>query len=92
MRFVPLGSVSTTEALTASCPSRNTVARMGIASPTTALAGYAPPSITGDTLCTGIRSKIAPSDGLLMVTAGAPPGEVSGGSVEAGNADAVEPA
>src|SRR5205823_67660 len=54
-RSLPSGSVSTTEALTASCPSRKTVARIGMDSPTTALAGYAPPSITGETFVTGIR-------------------------------------
>ena len=37
-RSLPLGSVSITDALTASWPSRNTVARIGIDSPTTALA------------------------------------------------------
>ena len=36
---LPSGSVRTTEALTASWPSRNTVARTGNASPTAALAG-----------------------------------------------------
>ena len=39
IRSLPLGSVSTTDALTASWPSRKTVARIGIDSPTTALAG-----------------------------------------------------
>ncbi len=38
-RSLPLGSVSTTDAWTASWPSRKTVARIGIDSPTTAFAG-----------------------------------------------------
>src|SRR5215211_6961539 len=90
-RWLPLGSVSTTEALTASWPSRNTAARIGIDSPTTALAGYAPPSISGDTLWTGMRSKIAPNIGLSMVTVGLPAGEGSGGVVAAWDEDSVEP-
>jgi len=69
-RSFPFGSVSTTDALTASWPSRNTVARIGMDSPTTAFAGYAPASMTGDTLCTGMRSMGAPSRGLLKVTLG----------------------
>jgi len=68
-RSLPSGSVSTTEALTASCPSRKTVALIGIDSPTTALAGYAPPSITGETLVTGIRSISVPRAGGSMTTA-----------------------
>ena len=38
-RSVPSGPVRTTVAFTASCPSRNTVARIGTASPTVAFAG-----------------------------------------------------
>src|SRR5699024_2035306 len=47
--------MSTTEPPTCSWPSRNTVARTGITSPTTALAGQRPPSMTGNTSTTGIR-------------------------------------
>ena len=38
-----------------SCPSRKTVARIGMTSPTTALAGQRPSSTTGKTSVTGIR-------------------------------------
>ena len=51
----------TIDALTASWPSRNTVARTGIRSPGTAFAGYAPPSMTGETFATGTRPTGAPS-------------------------------
>jgi len=52
---VPSGRVSTAVAATASWPSRKTVARIGMASPTTALVGQRPPSMTGWTARTGIR-------------------------------------
>jgi hypothetical protein len=81
-RSLPSGSVSTTDALTASCPSRKTVARIGMDSPTTALAGYAPPSITGETLVTGIRSINVPRTGCSITTAAAT-------SVGAGSATAA---
>ena len=91
-RRLPFGSVSTTEALTASWPSRNTVARIGMDSPTTAFAGYAPPSITGDTLCTGMRSMGVPSTGWLMMTVGRAAAAVAGVSAEAwGAEDSAEP-
>jgi len=51
----PVGSVSTTLAFTASCPSRYTVAVMSNSSPTTDLAGRLPPSTVGKTSATGIR-------------------------------------
>jgi hypothetical protein len=91
-RSAPFGSVSTTEAFTASWPSRNTVARIGMDSPTTAFAGYAPPSMTGDTLCTGMRSMGVPSAGVLMVTLGWAASVVAGFSVEAWmDEDSAEP-
>src|SRR5690606_32557397 len=51
----PSGSLSTTLAATASCPSRNTVAETSNASPTTALAGLLPHSTDGRTSRTGMR-------------------------------------
>ena len=60
-RSAPLGSTRTAVAATASWPSRNTVARMGTASPTTALAGQRPASTTGDTDRTGIRPITGPT-------------------------------
>ena len=51
----PEGSVSTTEALTASWPSRKTVAVTSNSSSTTALAGRAPSSTLGLTSRTGMR-------------------------------------
>ncbi len=53
----PSGSVSTTVALTASCPSRKTVAKTVNSSSTTDLAGRSPPSTRGQTPVTGIRPK-----------------------------------
>lgn len=52
---VPSGRVSTSEALTASCPSRNTVARIGTTSPTTAFVAQRPFSTVGATSTTGMR-------------------------------------
>ncbi len=51
----PSGSLSTTLAATASCPSRNTVAVTSNVSPTTAFAGRLPLSTAGRTSRTGIR-------------------------------------
>ena len=60
----PDGSVSTTVALTASWPSRYTVAVTSNSSPTTDFAGRSPPSTTGKTSATGIRpSARAPAVG-----------------------------
>ena len=72
--WLPSGSVRITDAFTASCPSRNTFARMGTNSPSAALAAWAPPKMTGSTLVTGMRP-IPPCTwvmglrlGLAMVT------------------------
>ncbi len=54
-RSAPVGSVSTTVALTASWPSRKTVAVTSNCSSTTALAGRAPSSTQGLTSRTGMR-------------------------------------
>ena len=62
----PAGLVTITEAFTASWPSRNTVARISNSSPTEAFAAYAPPSITGDTLVTGIRPIRVPSPAVAV--------------------------
>lgn len=51
----PSGSLSTTLAATASCPSRNTVAETSNDSPVTALAGLRPRWTTGRTSRTGMR-------------------------------------
>src|SRR4029453_11035052 len=48
--------------------------------------------MTGDTLCTRMRSNVAPSVGSVMVTADVPPGEVSGGGAEPWSDDFVEAA
>ncbi|GAB3065185.1 hypothetical protein GCM10027080_00780 [Pedococcus soli] len=52
---MPSGAVSTTDALTASWPSRKTVAVTVNCSPTTDFAGRAPRSTTGLTSWTGMR-------------------------------------
>ncbi len=51
----PAGSSRRTVARTESWPSRNTVARTGMSSPTTAFAGNRPSSTTGCTSVTGMR-------------------------------------
>ena len=52
---LPSGRTRTAVAPKRSCPSRKTVARIGMTSPTTALAGQRPSSTTGKTSVTGIR-------------------------------------
>ncbi|ODA70035.1 hypothetical protein APS67_005832 [Streptomyces sp. AVP053U2] len=82
----PSGSVRTTWAATASCPSRNTVADTSNDSPTTAFAGRRPSRTFGRTSRTGIR----PTE----VTGRGEPGEDgpgAGAGAGAGGGDGVSP-
>src|SRR5450759_1820508 len=73
-RSPPSGSVRTTVALAASCPSRKTVAVTSKGSPTTDLAGNAPCSIQGATWKTGMRPRVRGASRF-----GAADGGVAGG-------------